>query len=376
MSENSIKLLFSGDFAPLVEKVKPEEDCFSDLQDILNQTDIHVTNLECPLTTENRSIYKSGPGIKAHPDNIQLLKQAQVDIACLSNNHIFDFGEKGILDTVGICQRMNIETIGIIHRPDKQDHWSIREIKNRKIGFVNYCEHEISVRNEGLLGAKGYDPIDAYYEISTLRNEVDVLIVIYHGGIEYYHLPNPEQKRTFKYLADLGADAVVGHHSHVYSGYEVYNGKPLIFSLGNFFFPFGNEPEEWYSAIICQIEITDIVQVNLIPILQCSGNIEVKIQEKQAYTKILDEIRSLSHIISEDSLLKKEWKDFVIKKGAGYTKNILHSTRVERLIYRHKGLYRILYKLTQTKQRTAEIINIIRCQSLRYLLIDSLKERK
>ena len=93
------------------------------------------------------------------------------------------------------------------------------------------------------MGASGYDPVNAYYEaIQALRPKVDWLIVLYHGGNEYYSLPRPGLKKDFHYLADLGADLVVGHHTHVISGYEIYNGKPLIYSLGNFFFPYKENP--------------------------------------------------------------------------------------------------------------------------------------
>ena len=77
-----------------------------------------------------------------------------------------------------------------------------------------------------------------------MRAQVEKVVVIYHGGNEYYPLPRPELKKTFHFLADIGADAVVGHHTHVFSGYEMYNGIPLVYSLGNFFFPLEGEPEE------------------------------------------------------------------------------------------------------------------------------------
>ena len=95
-----------------------------------------------------------------------------------------------------------------------------------------------------MLGASGYDPVKAYYDINNLKALSDYVIVIYHGGNEYYPLPRPGLKNTFHYLADLGADVVIGHHRHVYSGYEIHNTTPLIYSLGNFWFPFENEPEE------------------------------------------------------------------------------------------------------------------------------------
>ncbi|NLJ43963.1 MAG: CapA family protein, partial [Bacteroidales bacterium] len=210
-----VSLIFSGDFAPLVPLSETNKDHFSAINDLLSGADLHITNLECPLTSSDQKTEKTGPHIKADREAAALLPQAGVDIVCLANNHIFDYGEKGIIDTIKICEEINIETLGIVSRHDGKAQWIIREIKGLKLGFLNYCEHEFSVRSKGLMGACGYDPVDAYYDISRLRPQVDYLIVLYHGGNEYYDLPRPGLKKDFHYLADIGADAVFGHHTHV-----------------------------------------------------------------------------------------------------------------------------------------------------------------
>ena len=71
--------------------------------------------------------------------------------------------------------------------------------------------------------------------------------------------PDPDLKRDFHFLADVGADAVIGHHTHVFSGIENYRGKPLIYSLGNFFFPMEGEPESWSRGVICRLTVDDAV---------------------------------------------------------------------------------------------------------------------
>jgi poly-gamma-glutamate capsule biosynthesis protein CapA/YwtB (metallophosphatase superfamily) len=68
-------------------------------------------------------------------EKIELLQQADVSIACLANNHIFDFGEKGITDTLNTCQENGIDTLGVVNRPDGRNHWLIKEIKGKRFGF-------------------------------------------------------------------------------------------------------------------------------------------------------------------------------------------------------------------------------------------------
>lgn len=363
----TITLLFSGDFAPLVPPQNIRSDHFSELQPIFEECDLHITNLECPLTIAHIPIKKSGPSIKANPQSVELLKQANVSVACLANNHIFDYDEKGITDTLTICEENKIDTVGIVSRADGQKHWLIKEVKGKRIGFLNYCEHEYSVRAERLLGANGYGAINAFYDIQQLRPQVNYLIVIYHGGNEYYPLPNPQVKKDFHYLADLGADAVIGHHTHVFSGYEEYKGKPMIYSLGNFFFPFANEPKEWHQAVLCKLTLDKNIKVGLIPIVQCEGlNLNVTLPDTQERDYILNTIENLSKVIQNDEELKEEWTTFVQQNGIGLYKTFMYSTKAQRLLFK-LGLFQ---NQKRDRNRANIIENIIRCNSLKEVLLN------
>ena len=362
-----IKIIFSGDFAPLVPLREICNNPFEELTGIFETADLHITNLEIPLTNNKLTIEKTGPSIKSDPDNIVLLQKAKVDVACLANNHIFDYGEKGLLDTIELCKVNKIDTLGVVNRPDGICHYIIKELKGKKIGFLNYCEHEFSVRDPGIIGAKGYDPIDAYYDIQKLNTLVDYLIVIYHGGNEYYPLPNPEMKKDFHYLADLGADAVIGHHTHVYSGYEIYDGKPLVYSLGNFFFPYENEPKEWYTGIICEFTFEEKIYIKIHPLIQCLNNTNVNLPDKITSENIMNRITELSNIIGDDRRLEVKWKLFVLEKGKGIVKLLLAPGLLEKSLLKLK-----IIQLDKFNHRARLIKNLIRCKSLRLLLYKSL----
>jgi poly-gamma-glutamate synthesis protein (capsule biosynthesis protein) len=365
-----VTLLFSGDFAPLLKPNEILDSHFSDIESLLQGCDLHITNMECPLTLSEKSIVKSGPSIKAHPQNIELLKQANVSVACLANNHIFDFNEKGIIDTIEICKKNSIDCIGIVSRPDGNPHWLIKGVKGKRIGFLNYCEHEFSVRDQGQLGANGYDPIKAFYDIKELRPLIDYLIVIYHGGNEYYPLPSPHLKKTFHYLVDLGADAVIGHHTHVSSGYEIYNGKPLVYSLGNFFFPYKNEPAEWHQALLLKLIINNKIDLELIPINQCLNNqLKVNAAKQNDANTVLEKVNRISDVIKNDEELQIAWSQYTIKRGVGLYKTIMFSNRIERLFFK----LGILQDKRKQKARAITLSNIIRCSSLNELLVTFFK---
>lgn len=364
-----VRILLSGDFAPLLNLVEIHKEHVINIYKLIGHCDLHITNLECPLTLSENKIEKSGPHLKAHPECVNLLKQAKVNIACMANNHIFDYHEQGILDTINICGKHDIECLGIESETETKSPWLIKEFKGTRVGFLNYCEHEFSVRAKGLMGACGYNPVDAFYDISILRPLVDWLIVIYHGGNEYYSLPRPGLKKDFHYLADVGADMVVGHHTHVISGYEIYNGKPLIYSLGNFFFPYPGEPESWNEGILLNCIIEESIQFELIPFYQCKDGLQVTLIEGDKKESVLQKIKELSSIIIDDSLLEAAWNIYVQNTGEGLARQILYPTKMDKLLLKLP----FLKKYISDTKRSRSIINILRCTSLEQLLIDCLK---
>jgi poly-gamma-glutamate synthesis protein (capsule biosynthesis protein) len=366
-----INLIFSGDFAPLIDSSAVKKNTFSELDATFLGADCHITNLECPLTLSEKQIEKIGPALKAHPDLVELLKNARVDVACLANNHVFDYGESGLQKTIHSCEQNSIATLGIVNRPDGKTSWLIKEIKGKKIGFLNYCEHEFSVRGDGEFGANGYDPIRCFYELSALRSQVDTLVVIYHGGNEYYPLPRPGLKKAFHFLVDLGADAVIGHHSHVISGYEIYKGKPLVYSLGNFFFPYKNEPKEWHLGMLCKLSLEENIGVELIPFQQCRVESEVHLLDPEAKKHFYDKVELLSSIISNNAELENRWNEFVKDKAKGYLKQI------SGLGFWGKVLLKIGFPLARVlpAARLRTIQNLMRCQSHAEIIASSIRNQ-
>jgi hypothetical protein len=367
-----INLLFSGDFAPLTDAGHSSGADLTALKELINSCDLHITNLECPITSSEKCILKTGPSIKANPGGAELLKMAGVGLACLANNHIFDFGEEGLSDTIELCRKNGIGIAGIVTGDGRETGGMIYEIKGTTIGFLNYCEHEFSVRDKGLTGACGYDPVDAFHDIMRMREEADRVIVIYHGGNEYYPLPRPDLKKDFHFLADVGADAVIGHHTHVYSGVEIYGGKPLVYSLGNLFFPLEGEPESWKEGVICRLTLDDGVTVELIPVIQCRNGLRVEMPSEAETKEILTQIDLLSGIIADDNELKNRWESYTVTTGFGLANQLLYPTKADKLMLKIPWLRRYV----NDPVRLRSLINVLRCRSLEQLLIGNLKSRK
>ena len=95
-----------------------------------------------------------------------------------------------------------------------------------------------------------------FYAIEEAKKKADFVVVIAHGGHEHYNLPSPRMKKWYRFFVDAGAHAVVGHHTHIISGYEVYKDAPIFYSLGNFCFDWeGLRNMEWNNGMLVEVKI-------------------------------------------------------------------------------------------------------------------------
>ena len=97
------------------------------------------------------------------------------------------------------------------------------------------------------------------------------MILNVHGGNEFYHLPSPRIKELYRHYINIGADAVISQHTHAYSGYEVYEGKPIFYGLGNFIYDWpGKVNSSWNKGYVVRLNISDKIDFEIIPLEQCN----------------------------------------------------------------------------------------------------------
>jgi len=325
-----MRIVFSGDFAPLVPADKAGDVSFEGIRSVLESCAYHITDLECPVTSSENKIAKSGPHIKAEPGTAVHLNAAKVTGACLANNHIYDYGDKGILDTAALLEKAGIAYAGVYTSDNRTVKPIVLQSAGQKAIILNYCEHEFSVRDKGV-SAVGFHPVDAYNDIQSFRDEADYIVVVYHGGNEYYNLPSPNLQKELRFLIDAGADAVICHHTHVFSGMEYYKAKPIVYGLGNFFFPYPDEPDSWHNGLLCVLELVDAPKAELHPIEQCRNGYSVTLHEGEKRDVILKEIEHLSGIITDSDALQQAWDEYVTSLQKGAIKNIMHMSKWQRL---------------------------------------------
>lgn len=360
------KIIIGGDFC-----VSPEyasANLFSEeLIELLNQTDINVINLECPVIKGNNQerITKSGPTLYTNDNIFEKLKQLNISIVTLANNHILDFGTAGVKTTIEGCNQNNIKSVGAGENLREASKPIIIDQNGIRIAFVNFCENEFSIATPINAGANPLNIIDNLDQIKKAKADADFVMVIIHGGHEHYNLPSPRMIKQYRFFAENGADAIIGHHTHCVSGYEIHEDVPIFYGLGNMLFTLPCEENGWYNGLLLQLELNkkSPIEWNLIPISQSSKNFQLSISDQDEKKRILHEVDNYSKIISDTNKLELNWDLFVEKKESQYINvfSPINSVpgRYIRAILRRIGLNNLIFR----KNFVTQILNHIECEA-------------
>lgn len=372
-----VKVLITGDFCPvnriqrLIERADYSK-IFNDFLILTKEADIILTNLECPLTESEKKEKKSGPNLKAKSKSIDALSFAGFNLVTLANNHIMDYGKEGLFDTINSCKKAHIDFVGA-----GSDLFSARlpfykEVKGVKIAVVNFCENEWSVATMNTAGSNSLNPIANFSEIKNAKINADFVIVIVHGGHEYYPLPSPRMQETYRFFIDAGADVVIGHHTHCYSGYETYKDKQIFYSLGNFIFDWpGKFNSLWNKGYAVLLTFKEgRIDFELLPFIQGDENPGIRFLNKKENALFNEEISIMNHQIGNKSFLETRFKEFVQSRKKEYLSHIEPYSNKHLLALHNRGL---LPSFVSSKKKRM-LLNLIRCEAHRDVLLDSLKD--
>lgn len=207
------------------------------VREALSAADLRICNLESPVSDTGERFDKTYT-FKIPVRHAGLLKDGGFDVVHLANNHILDNGEVALDNTFRILDSMGIAHCGAGRNLEEARRPAVVEKKGIKIGFLGYSNtfpEEFWAGKDRPGTAFGH----ARYldeDIPRALSQVDILIVVFHWGAEKMEYPKNYQRELGRHAIDLGAHAVVGHHPHVLQGVEIYKGRPIAYSLGNFCF--------------------------------------------------------------------------------------------------------------------------------------------
>lgn len=377
--KDTLSILFSGDFAPCRAFENPvlekEEQVLGDALPLIQSADLAFVNLECPLTNSNDPISKDGPVLKANPECISAI--GAFSVVGLANNHILDYGQDGLRSTLDACASIGLPTVGAGATITEAQKVFIKELDGVKVAVIAIAEHEFNQSECGGAGSAPIDLVDNYHQIQTAKSLADIVILTLHGGNEYLPYPRPRHRKMLQHFIDLGVDAVLCHHPHVPGAYELYKGKPIVYSLGNFLFDHGNPPKDWnfgYMAkLIFDVESKAFASIDLIPYEQSVQLGGVRLLKGDRKEELLRKVEHYREKLGNESEWLQEWDSFVRKKADGYLLKMFFPFTMRGLNFlsRYIPITRIFYN----KRNSLSKLNLLRCQSHRELLIYSLESR-
>ncbi len=364
-SNSDIDLFITGDFC-IQDRVRLEFKAGN--RDIILNTskfsdaDIRITNLEGAFIDYGTPTIKTGPSLQNPESTAAELKYYGFDLLCLANNHLMDFGDKGLFKTLELAETNQLSVIGAGINKEKAKQPHILSVKGKKIAIINIAENEFGGASLSSPGFYGYDSIEIFYQMKSLRESVNKIVVIFHGGHEHYHYPSPDMKKRYRYIIDAGADVVVAHHPHVYSGFEFYKKGFIAYSLGNFIFDKpAKRNSSWNKGIALQLTFTtdDQIKAQLFPYKQCDEEPKVDFLEGMDRDKVLAHIDEINSVISDDSLLQSKWNEFLKIAARKY----LTYVEVPNNKYIRGARYYKLIPGWLTKRHKALLLNLMRCES-------------
>ncbi len=369
------KILIFGDICPTKDTQEAfdrgdRQGVFGEILPAIETTDLVIGNLECAVSDSPKPIKKAGPILYTNTQSLTTLKD--FDALSLANNHIRDCGNEGVITAIDTCKKIGIATFGA-----GKDIFSAREPKiieknGLKIGLMSYAEKEFNFATDERPGACFVDPYYDFDRIHRFRKSVDYLIILYHGGIEYFQYPTQELRRKCRKMVECGADLVCCQHSHCIGTIEEYKNSTIVYGQGNSVFGYRENDNSWNRGLLIEVEIQSQRQPNdsTFPMVHIfyhgiiasqSGLKWMDATTSKELDKELNERKNAS-----DKVIEEEWDKFCHELGKIHLPLLLGWPRFLIAINRrtNNSLIKMLYG------RTASNIthNLIRCDAHREVI--------
>jgi poly-gamma-glutamate capsule biosynthesis protein CapA/YwtB (metallophosphatase superfamily) len=378
---DKIKIFIAGDFCPinrlaplLTADLENHHGLVKDILKLTASSDFFIVNLECPLTNAKYPIEKCGALIKSDPNAAKFLTNIGVNLVTLANNHIMDYGDEGLADTLKASDKARVAVVGAAMSFAEATKIYYHQIKHRTLAVINMAEKEFSYAKPGSGGANPFDVIAAAESIYEARKQADHVLLIIHGGLESVHYPSPESVRILRFLADQGPTAIIRHHPHQVQGHEVWKGVPIFYSLGNFLFDWNTPINDkgWYEGIIVELTITesDDCYFEIHPFNQCSDDSVIEMLVGAYREQFMIRYHEWSAIIEDAFALQGEWNKLVETRKRDY---------FGLLVLPHNFLLRVVRKIgllpfiRPTRIKRLFLENFLRCDAHREVLLNILE---
>ncbi len=269
--QGPLRIRFIGDVlmeAPWRRPPPPPAGLFAQVREALRSADVVICNLESPLTDstattphKNRALVAAGRDFilkTASPEAAAALAEAGIRVASLANNHVMDYTERGLRDTLDRLRAAGILAVGAGENRQAAEQVRVVKVRGLRVGFLSFSDvvprfADAGEERPGIASSK--DVARMRGAIRLARPQADFLVVLFHWGRELARRPTPRQRVLAFAAATAGADVILGAHPHVLQGLGCEARVPVVYSAGNFVFP-TSRPGSQNSAIF-EIEVPD-----------------------------------------------------------------------------------------------------------------------
>lgn len=224
------------------------------VKSVFAKDDLTIVNFEGTLTSGGKRASKAFT-FRGPAKYVNILKKGSVEVVNLANNHSLDFGKGALNNTKKVLKKNGIPF-------SYKSTIAYKKVKGVKVAFLGFDEVDGVKKKDVKNGIK-----------KAKKAKADIIIVSFHWGIERDYYPNAIQKKLGRYAIDCGASLVLGHHPHVLQGIEKYQGRYIVYSLGNFCFGGNTNPADKDTMIFQQtftVKNGKLTSKNNAKIIPCS----------------------------------------------------------------------------------------------------------
>lgn len=305
-SASELTIMAVGDILPHASWSKlclPVPKLFKGVNSTLFEADVVIGNLETPLTkekdittTKNPQLIKQGRDFVFKCDNAgaaQAIRDAGFSVLTIANNHIMDYQDKGLSDTLAEFKKAGIVTAGAGSTLADAEKPVTYDAGGRKLiifaaSDVVPLDYEALVDRAGVASMKDESALLEHVLQARMDNPDALIILSLHWGVEAMYAPTKRQQSIAKMLIDCGADVIFGAHPHRIQGVEIYNDRPIFYSLGNFQFDTKSPGDESMIARVVYDEGSNTpAKVSVIPVIIEKGGVPRALKEKEPEYKTI-----------------------------------------------------------------------------------------
>lgn len=279
---------------------------FAKVTPMLSRADLAIGNLETTLTTGGTAQSKQFT-FRSDPRMAQAMAKSGLDVVGLANNHTLDFGLNALYDTIGHVKKAGLLPLGAGKNLAEATQIHYIKKKGKTIALLNYSRvlpstSWIAGKNKPGL-ASAYEPKIMYDKVKEAKKKADIVVVFIHWGQERATTPEAYQTEMGHTLIDMGADLVIGHHSHIMQPVEWYKGKLIAYSLGNFIFT-NSRIDRSNQSTILEISVSNKrIQAGLIPVRITNGQPRpIEGTEKAEFLRFMDQLSHKATVKSDGTL--------------------------------------------------------------------------